>query len=74
MSPNVRRFLRANLRRQDEASFLLNEGNYSTAAVYLGGYAVECALKALILAGEPSARHATTLASFREPKDIVLIG
>ena len=45
----VRRFHRAAARRFEEAQFLLTRGNYTTAAVYLAGYAVECMLKALIL-------------------------
>jgi HEPN domain-containing protein len=59
----VRRFYLAAVHRFDEARFLL-QNSYTTAAVYLAGYTVECALKSLILAGEPSSRHAATLATF----------
>ncbi len=59
-----RRFYRAAACRYEEAQFLLKAG-YTTAAVYLAGYAVECMLKALILSTEPAAKHAVTLASFR---------
>lgn len=38
--------------------------NTTTASVYLGGYAVECVLKALILASEPQVRHRQTVESF----------
>ncbi len=50
--------------RLQEARFLLQH-NYTTAAVYLAGYAVECMLKTLILATEPVARHPQTMKSFR---------
>jgi len=60
-----RRFFRAGEQRLEEARFLLDHGDYTTAAVYLAGYAVECMLKALILASEPEARHPQTMKSFR---------
>lgn len=50
--------------RLKKARFLLQH-NYTTAAVYLAGYAVECMLKTLILANEPAARHPQTMKSFR---------
>jgi len=59
-----RRFYRAAVCRFEEARYLL-EGGYTTAAVYLAGYAVECSLKALILSNEPTTRHAATLDTFR---------
>ena len=37
-----RRFYRAAEHRFEEAQFLLDGGGYTTAAVYLAGYAVEC--------------------------------
>jgi HEPN domain-containing protein len=67
-SAEVRRFHRAGRQRLEEAQFLLREGGYTTAAVYLGGYGVECALKALVLSSEPGARHRDTLRSFRGVK------
>src|SRR2546421_566564 len=63
----VRRFLRAAEARLEEAQFLL-VNQYTAAAVYPAGYAVECALKALILSNEPASRHAATLHSFRGTK------
>ncbi len=60
-----RRFYRAAEHRFEEAQFLFNQGSYTTAAVYLAGYAVECMLKALILAREPASQHHATLATFR---------
>ena len=64
---HARNFWRASQKRFDEALFLL-EARYFTAAVYLGGYAVECALKALILWNEPAQRHAATMSLFRGTK------
>jgi HEPN domain-containing protein len=64
-SAAARRYFRAALQRLEEAEFLLERGSYTTAATYLAGYAVECALKALILSNEPPARNAATLREFR---------
>jgi HEPN domain-containing protein len=64
----IQRFYRAAVHRYDEARFLLERGQFTTAAIYLGGYAVECALKALVLSYEPTSRHPTTMASFRGTK------
>lgn len=63
-SREARRFLRAAEHRLAEAKFLL-ESEFYSAAVYLGGYAVECMLKALILASEPVHENSTTLLTFR---------
>jgi HEPN domain-containing protein len=60
----TRLFLRAAIQRFDEARFLVGN-SYTKAAVYLGGYAVECALKALLLAHTPRKRHRETKATFR---------
>ena len=59
------RFYRASGRRFEEAQFLFVRGGYTTAAVYLAGYGVECILKALILSREPESRHVHTLGTFR---------
>jgi HEPN domain-containing protein len=64
----VRLFRRVALQRFEEAQFLLVRGHYSTAAVYMAGYAVECILKALILSNETAAKHQATLQSFRGTK------
>jgi HEPN domain-containing protein len=61
----VLRFQRAAANRLKEAEFLLVQGGFTTACVYLAGYAVECILKALILFSEPAARNAATLKTFR---------
>ena len=44
----VRRFLRVSEQRWQTAHWLLTKSEFYLDAVYLGGYAVECALKALI--------------------------
>ena len=62
-----KRFLRAALKRLQEAEFLLDAG-FHTAAVYLAGYAVECVLKALVLSSEPVAWQKATLKTFRGAK------
>jgi HEPN domain-containing protein len=56
--------MRAAEQRLKEAHILL-ENDCTTAAVYLGGYAVECALKALLLSNESSARNRETIKFFR---------
>lgn len=60
----VRRFQRVAEQRLEEAAFLLDH-EYTNASVYLAGYAVECSLKALILASEPAKQHVGTVESFR---------
>jgi HEPN domain-containing protein len=66
-SPIARRFHRAAGKRLTEAMFLL-EHDFTTAAVYLAGYAVECSLKAVILAYEPVADNPATVETFRGGK------
>jgi HEPN domain-containing protein len=53
MSDPIRAFRRAAGQRQAAAEFLL-KGKLSLDASYLAGYAIECALKALILARTPN--------------------
>jgi HEPN domain-containing protein len=62
--PGPQRFLRAGEKRLKEGQFLL-DAHYTTGAVYLAGYAVECVLKALVLSSEPKNRRFDTLRSFR---------
>lgn len=59
----VRRFHRVALQRLEDAEILL-ANDRTTAAMYLAGYAVECSLKALLLAAAPRARHPQILKSF----------
>ena len=49
---------------QAEAQFLLDH-DYTTAAVYLAGYGVECALKALLLSIVPVREQAAIIQTFR---------
>ena len=50
----VRKFRRAAEQRWLAARWLFGESPYYLDAIYLGGYAVECALKALILHRTPN--------------------
>jgi len=58
------KYYRAAADRLGDAQVLL-AGDRTTGAVYLAGYAVECALKVLILSATPAAAHAQALAGFR---------
>jgi HEPN domain-containing protein len=60
MVTSSRDFQRAALQRLTTAEFLLNNG-YNLDAMYLGGYAIECTLKALILEVTPVTKKASTL-------------
>lgn len=64
-SIHTRRLVRAAFRRFEAAQFLFDKGSFTTDAVYLAGYAIECMLKALILSNEPARRNSQTLATFR---------
>lgn len=59
-----RLFYRAAYQRIEDARFLFSQ-NRTTAAIYLGGYSVECILKALILAAVPASRHHEIQGTFR---------
>ena len=63
-SRHVRRFWNAAVARRREADILLDAGK-TVGAVYLAGYAVECGLKALILAHHPEHRQPGVIAGFR---------
>jgi hypothetical protein len=60
----ARDYRRVALNREDEAIALL-AGDYTTAAVYLGGYSVECILKSLLLSVCPKRKYEQVLKSFR---------
>jgi HEPN domain-containing protein len=63
-APNeARRFYRVAHQRFEDAEILL-ANNRTTGAMYLAGYAVECALKALLFANIPPSGHAKLLQSF----------
>lgn len=55
-----RAFQRAAGQRLTTAEFLRDNGNYNVDAMYLGGYAMECSLKALILHRTPPAKREET--------------
>lgn len=61
---DARLYYRCALQRLEEAE-VLRESGYTTGAVYLGGYGVECILKALILESVPFGDRANVLRSFR---------
>lgn len=60
-------FYRVAAQRLPEARWIFDQsdGTFTTVAVYIGGYAVECALKAVLLARTPRARHQTVKETFR---------
>lgn len=62
--PEVARFLRVADDRLTDAEVLF-AGQRTTAALYLGGYAAECALKAVLLVNTPRSQYAKLLESFR---------
>jgi len=66
-SAEARIFYQAALRRFEDAEFLL-DGERTTGAVYLAGYAVECMLKAMILSRTREKEQADVAASFRGVK------
>jgi len=66
-SEDARLFYRCAYQRFEEAKVLLNAA-YTTGAVYLAGYGVECILKALVLAAVSSKDRPETLKSFRGGK------
>ncbi len=66
-SVEARRFYRAAFQRFREAEVLLTAG-YTTGSIYLAGYAVECILKALILAATPAGEHVAVLKTFKGGK------
>lgn len=64
-APNPRAFIRAASQRLESATALVewskSSGAYRLDAVYLGGYCVECALKALILDRTPEPKRQAEL-------------
>jgi hypothetical protein len=63
-SKHVRLFRSAAIARLEEAEYL-RTGSKTVGAVYLAGYAVECMLKALILAALPEHRQPGMIDQFR---------
>lgn len=54
-------YLRAASQRLSAAQFLLNDPDLGLDSAYLGGYAVECALKAVILKRTPVSKRTSAL-------------
>lgn len=63
-SADDRLFHRIATQRLEDAEILFNNGR-TTGAIYLGGYAVECLLKAMLLASTPARSHARLIGEFR---------
>ncbi len=57
--------MRVAIQRLEEARFLNDRSVYYTAVIYLAGYAVECALKALNLSSVPATECQEVSESFR---------
>lgn len=62
---DARRFYRVAYQRLEDGWLLLDRLDRPKGAVYLAGYAVECILKALLLAVTPARRRSDMLKSFR---------
>lgn len=60
----ARDYYRVALNRLEDSEVLF-EQNYTTAAVYLAGYAIECITKALVLTRAPRNRQQDIFNSFR---------
>ena len=66
-SSDARLYYRCAFQRYEEAEVLFR-AEYTTGAVYLAGYGIECILKALVLMAVPAAQRMDALRSFRGPK------
>ena len=66
-STEARLFYRCAVLRYEEAEVLLKAA-YTTGAVYLAGYGVECILKTLVLMAVPAAQRHAMLKQFRGGK------
>src|SRR5262245_233415 len=64
----VRRFMRAAAQHLADAAILRNAGSPSSGAMYLAGYAVECGLKAVLLANVTARTQSKMLQSFHGTK------
>ena len=66
-SPDARLYYRCAFQRYEEAEVLF-KAEFTTGAVYLAGYGVECILKALVLMAVPGGSRTDMLKSFRGSK------
>ena len=62
---DARRYYRVAYQRLEDGSLMLDKLDRPKAAIYLTGYAVECILKALILANTPTRARPNISRSFR---------
>ena len=67
-SKEARRYYRVAMQRFGEAELLYQDERFTTAAVYLAGYGVECMLKALVLSSVPSSQECEVLRGFHGAK------
>lgn len=66
-SNDARLYYRCAFQRYEEADVLLR-ADFTTGAVYLAGYGIECILKALVLMAVPAGSRSETMKSFRGSK------
>jgi hypothetical protein len=66
-SSDARLYYRCAFQRYEEAMVLF-KADYTTGAVYLAGYGIECILKSLVLMAVPAATRPDMLKSFRGSK------
>ncbi len=66
-SPDARLYYRCAFQRCEEAEVLF-KAEFTTGAVYLAGYGIECILKALVLMAVPPGSRTDTMKSFRGGK------
>ena len=66
-SPDARLYYRCAFQRYEEAEVLF-KAEFTTGAVYLAGYGIECILKALVLMAVPTGSRSDMLKSFRGSK------
>ena len=66
-SPDARIYYRCAFQRYEEAEVLFKAA-FTTGAVYLAGYGIECILKALVLMAVPTGSRSDILKSFRGSK------
>lgn len=66
-SPDARLYYRCAFQRYEEAEVLF-KAEFTTGAVYLAGYGIECILKALVLMAVPAGSRPDMLKSFRGNK------
>jgi len=64
MTDWVKKFFKAGLQRLNAAEALYDIGGLELDALYLGGYAIECSMKAMILKNVPHSKRQQFLKHF----------